>query len=319
MMAPADEINENIFPETKHLQSFNWSFVTFRPRHYSVEQFIIGVIAWNKFEFYFSKANQLDRLLCFYQGASDGIVHGINISLNAIENNLREIGAEFLNSPSLPVLGVGFGEPASAQGMSARHVAERWHTTSSSLYNPDVIEEVIVNDNSTANSRTQIYRKPIDELQLGQEIMKYVVAQRPDYRKNFNPIISPQSRKSKRRPFESEIDYTGSKIVASFATFLKPTFPSGRRVKQRLWDLSISKNKETLFTGNRKHIMLVQVQPTLHHRSLSAAVTSNEELIEIAEDAKKLGIEIMPFVAEIDAGQTILMSEAGKPINSTII
>ncbi|MDB5413743.1 MAG: hypothetical protein JWR10_2078 [Rubritepida sp.] len=297
------------FPDIGNLRNFSWIPILFRPRHFSPEQFVMGVFAFDNHDFFLSRANNFDALSCFFQASAPSIISAANFALDVMEREIERKKSDFANSFISPIFGVSLGELRSSEGESAKAVAQRWNLACSALYKEEEFElrsKIMVE--TFSGDTLSIYTKPRNELELGRNIMEYVTSRRPRFERNFNPIFLPKPH-PKRRPFELEIDYTGTSTVASFSPFYKATLISARRIKQRMWDLTLSRRHETSLTGHRRHTLFVQISDDAIYQEKNQVEKIKDSLLDLEKEGANFDVSVFPFLSGSQAGEQLIKLE----------
>lgn len=285
--------------------------VIFRPIIGSVEQLVIGAIAYSKSNAYLAKANRLDRLSCFYGDSAAG-------AILAIELALEELGFALATNPSLPtgnyipaVSGVSIGPSQDAEGVSLETIASSWLTGMSSLYVSEIpYNSLHLSIEQGNEDEPQVFDGVSDR--LGQLLLDYVGEKQPKLIGAFSEDIRAQVRRRRGSAHGVFIDFSGAKIVANFGILSTSGYAASiDRIKRRMWDLKIVRDSErTSFLG-RNHEMLVQHppenDPQLTQRQIDKIMESIRELEKQADQEE---IRFRPMTTIEQMGDHLVRSEA---------
>ncbi|MET3352652.1 UNVERIFIED_ORG: hypothetical protein ABID33_000535 [Xanthobacter viscosus] len=296
------------FLDFDRLQRAIWSPVLFRPIMGSPEQFVIGIAVAGENGVHLERANQLRRLECVFSDASEMAIMVAETALNVIEADLFRRSTSALTDFKPAISGVLLGDLREAQGISLKQIAVSWMTAMSSLYTrngalqlseeqEEVLEEV-------AEARESGDRLPA-------LVFEYVQLERPNLGRFFsNEIRSGQQRR--RNAHSVIIDFAGSKLVANFGTLASSNFTASvRRIKTRLWDLKVDRDREPSALVMRDHEMIVQ-HPAMNDPQLSQKqVDRLREALEALEaQADQEEIRLRPLNRVDEIGKHILLKEA---------
>lgn len=297
-----------IFHDFERLQRAVWSPVLFRPILGSPEQFVIGIAVAGESGFHLERANQLRRLECVFSGASEVAIAVAETALNMIEADLRKRSQSALTDFRPAISGVLLGDLREAQGISLQQIAVSWMASLSSLYTRNdalqLFEETVEVVSAVSAPRESADRLPA-------LVFDYVASKRPTLDKFFSNDIRIGSQR-RRNAHGVIIDFAGSKLVANFGTLASSNFTAAvGRIKTRLWDLKVDRDRGPGSIGIRDHEMIVQHPPMndphLNRRKIRRL---KEALQALEEQADQEEIRLRPLNTIEEIGEHILIKEA---------
>ena len=247
---------ERQFPSPVHLERAKWAPVLLRPILGSPEQFVIGVAALNERGFHVERANQLNRLECFYGSAASSAILAATIALDDVEDWLA--GSPSLDEYLPALSGEEVGDVREGEGHSLREIAASWMGALSSLYLPPA--PVALHGVSLIDEADDILDARVERARdrLPEMVMEHLSQAFPSLIRYFsNEVREVKGRRTNASHIL--IDYSGAKLVANFGT-LRPSqyAASVDRIKLRMWDLAIDRDKAKGTLVPRVHEMLVQ-------------------------------------------------------------
>lgn len=284
--------------------------VVFRPIIGSLEQLVIGVIAYNNNSAYLARANRLERLHCFYNDQAGG-------AILAIELALEELALDLVSDPSLAasdyisaMSGVAIGPAHEAEGVSLESIASSWLSGMSSLYVPEVSSELQKLMAGRDVEESPAFDRASDR--LGQLLLEYISQRQPKLLSSFSEEIRAQARRRRGSAHSVFIDFSGSKIVANFGILSTSGYAASiDRIKRRMWDLKIARDREKGDLWRRNHEMLVQHPPAndpqLNQRQVDKIMESIQELEKQADQEE---IRFRPMTTVEQMGEHLMQGEA---------
>lgn len=300
----------NSFPSFDRSVRAKWAPVLLEPISGSMERLVIAVAVVNATGFHVESANALRRLECFYADDASGVQYAIEIAIEHLKRDLSRRAVEAISRPEPAICGVVFGECRDAEGVSLEAIGVNWMQQLSSLYRPETTEQLPQTVRGTLVSEAK--RDGADR--LPELVMDYISEKRASYR----PYFSLDLREGKQRRFQGRnhhaiIDFSGSKIVASFGT-LNGGRNLGRSVdtiKKRLWDLKIHRDRNDAGEISRQHEMLIQ-KPTANDPQFSSKQIDNVRTalseLEAQADLERMRLVALPSVEAI--GERVIRAEA---------
>jgi hypothetical protein len=300
-------LNVPIFEEFDRLERAVWSPVLFRPIMGSPEQFVIGIAVASENGAYLERANQLQRLECVFTDASEMAIAIAETALSVIEADLSKRSKSALTDFRPPISGVLLGDVREAQGISLQQIAVSWMTALSSLYARNSAVELA--GGLEALEEAAEAREGSDR--LPSLVFEYVRMERPNLSRYFSHDIRDR-RQRRRNAHGVIIDFAGSKLVANFGTLASGSFTASvGRIKTRLWDLKVDRDKEPSPLAYREHEMIVH-HPPMNDPQLSAKQVERlrEALGALEEQADQEQIRLRPLHSVDDIGRHILSKEA---------
>jgi len=284
--------------------------VVFRPIIGSLEQLVVGAIAYDNRNAYLARANRLERLQCLYNDQAGG-------AILAIELALEELALDLVADPSLAaseyisaMSGVVVGPPHDAEGVSLEAIAGSWLSGMSSLYAPEMSGELVKLMAGRDVEEGPAFDRASDR--LGQLLLDYISQRQPRLLSSFSEEIRAQARRRRGSAHSVFIDFAGSKIVANFGILSTSGYAASiDRIKRRMWDLKIARDREKGNFWNRDHEMIVQHPPAndpqLNQRQVDKVMESIQELEKQADQEE---IRFRPMTTVEQMGDHLVQSEA---------
>lgn len=303
-------IDTDIFPKLRESVSAHCIPVFFEPISGSLERFVVGVVAVNDTGFHLERANQLERLKCFYGQDAIGAVSAVKIASDYLEMDLAERALDALTQPKPAVTGIAFGNLHEVEGKNLESIAESWMAAWSSLYVKPTEETVLVAV-PTANAVEDSGQGDGDRLPF--MVCEHVKLQREGFSKYFNADLREgKQRRRKGSSHKVVIDFSGSKLVANFGTLKAGSLTGSiHLIKRRLWDLKVDRDSEHNSGLGRNHEMILQ-RPTKGDPQITEKqqekLDEAFEALEYQADQEKLRLRALETVQEI--GEHVLKSEA---------
>lgn len=278
----------------------------------SVEQLVVGVIAFDEQRAHLARANRLDRLGCFYDDRATGAILAIELALEELELDLATDPSLLLHAYDAAVSGVKIGPTQEVEGVSLEVIASSWLSGMSSLYVPEASNAQLIEipTGVSALDNPSAYDRASDR--LGQLLLNYVQDKRPKLVDAFSEEIRAQARRRRGSAHSVFIDFAGSKIVANFGILSTNGYAASiDRIKRRMWDLKIARDRERSGFLGRSHEMLVQHppknDPQLTYRQVDKLM---ESVRELEEQANQEEIRFRPLTTVEQIGEHLVQSEA---------
>ncbi|WP_105381394.1 hypothetical protein [Neorhizobium alkalisoli] len=306
-------LDKTIFPQPRSgFVRAKRAAVIFRPIIGSVEQLVIGAIAYDGQSAHLARANRLNRLQCFYDDHATGAILAIELALEELALDLAAdpilASGEYLAAMS----GIAIGPSHDAEGVSLEIIASSWLAGMSSVYVPEISNGALVKLAIAGRDleEPQAFDRASDR--LGQLLLNYVGEKQPKLIDAFSEEIRVQARRRRGSAHSVFIDFAGSKIVANFGILSTSGYAASiDRIKRRMWDLKISRDDERAGFFGRNHEMLVQHppenDPQLAQRQVDKIMESIREL-ERQADQEEIRFRPMTTVEQI--GDHLMKSEA---------
>lgn len=286
--------------------------VIFRPIIGSLEQLVVGVIAYDGQSACLARANRLDRLNCFYNDQARGAILAIELALEELALDLAADPALASGAYQPAISGVVIGPSQEAEGVSLEIIASSWLSGMSSLYVPEtpsgqLAAYPLVDPDM---DDPQIDDRASDR--LGQLLLDYMKVRQPALVGAFSDEIRAQARRRRGSAHSVIIDFAGSKIVANFGILSTTGYAASiDRIKRRMWDLKIVRDSEKTGFFGRKHEMLVQHpsanDPQLTQRQVDKIMESVRELEKQADQEE---IRFRPLTTIEQIGDYLIQCEA---------
>tara|TARA_R110001583_G_scaffold194956_1_gene367911 strand:+ start:70999 stop:71931 length:933 start_codon:yes stop_codon:yes gene_type:complete len=304
-------LSSEIFPSLADSVHAKWAPVLFTPITGSCECLVVGVVAVNDDGFYIQKANCLERLNCFYGEAASAAISAIQIGFEYLEQDLLTRSLDALLMPDDVVTGFKIGSVKNVQGKTLENIAETWMMANSSLYTPKYMD-LTRQENLVASDRDELIGGGSGD-RLPFLVCEYVKSKRDGLRSFFNKDLRDnQVSRTKRKSQEPVIDYSGSKLVANFATLRVSSIArSFELIKLRLWDLDTVKVRERDVMHHREYELLLQ-RPALRDPQITDRQQNKLEaaLGELESQADEKNLRLYPMDTLEKIGEHLLKKEA---------
>lgn len=296
------------FP-TRRGRTFGWAPILFQPIQYSPERLIIGVAVVERSSVHLLRANRLDKLACLFGDAAEDAIFAAEVALQAIEHDFLAGNASIIQGYSASVSGVSIGELREAEGEHWLEVAERWFSASSAMFQKSEIELLSLVPSEVANAVAMAPSVPAPRERLPSLVAEYVTKQRPSLRSGFSPSVF--GRVEKRHPADPKIDFRGFRVNANFATLFANRTTSVDRIKRRMWDLKVLKERAEGNLFDQRFEMFVQ-HPRRDDPQVSDAQQKRlMESINVLEgEADTVEIRLRPLTSVEEIGDFLLAAEA---------
>ncbi|MFG1399572.1 hypothetical protein [Roseixanthobacter pseudopolyaromaticivorans] len=297
-----------IFQDFDRLQRAVWSPVLFRPIMGSPEQFVIGIAVVGAHGVHLERANQLQRLECIFADTSEMAITLAETALNVLEADLLKRSKSALIDFKPAISSVLLGDLREGQGISLQQIATSWMTAMSSLYKRSDALEL---SEELAEAPKEVVEAGEGGDRLPALVFEYVKMERPTLGQFFSSEIR-HGQQRRRNAHTVIIDFAGSKLVANFGTLASSNFSASvGRIKTRLWELKVDRDREPSALIKRDHEMIVQYpfmnDPQLTQKQVDRFGEALEAL-EAQADQEEIRLRPMNTVDEI--GTHILMKEA---------
>jgi hypothetical protein len=298
-----------VFPAFKHSIRALWAPLLLAPIAGSYERLVIGVAVVGEHGFHVELANALDRLRCFYGEDAASIMRAIHLSAEHIKYDLSRRGQKALIERATLVSGVSIGECREAEGATLNSIGESWMKILSSLYRSQIYTAVA--ELAPELPPTDIFKSGGDRLPI--LVLDYVRNRREGLGHFFSEDIrARRMRRSGRRSHEVLIDFAGSKIVANFGTLRVTSISNSVGIlKQRLWELKVDRDKESVKPFPRNHEMIVQ-RPDADDPQITKRQSEHvqEALASFEQQADQEELRFRTFGTVPEIGDHVLIAEA---------
>ncbi|RVU36221.1 hypothetical protein EOI86_13445 [Hwanghaeella grinnelliae] len=300
-------LNERHFPSVEHSVRAHWAPILLRPISGSIEQLVVGVATANAEGFHVELANALDRLQCLYGPDATGAIKAVELAGEHLEHDLSKRSVEALFKPDSIVTGVFVGECMEAEGLSLESLAQSWMTALSSLYVAPEEHYELVAPMSVAI---------VEDVDGGGEgdrlpfmVCDYIKSHRDGYGVYFSADLQAgRPRRAKGSSSKVIIDFAGPKLVANFGTLRAGSLTSSvHRIKRRLWDLKVDRDKEPNVHFARAHEMMLH-RPSKDDPQVTERQQNNidEALEELEAQADQEELRLLAFENVQAIGKRIL-------------
>lgn len=305
------DLSESNFPQLTAGVRARWAPVFLSPIMGSPERLVIAIAAISAHASHVESANALSRLRCLYGGRAETALFASEIAIQELRADLGQRGADALLAPRPIFSGVSLGDMRDGEGPDLATIARAWMSAISSLYDAAKIAAEIVAYQEAGVSEEAAVPGMGDR--LAALVMDYVTRSRPGLQDFFDDEIRerrPRRRKSKVHSVN--IDFAGSRVVANFGTFMAAhRATSVDRIKRRMFDLLVDRDRERGTFNGRAHEMLV------HHPSHDDPQVSERQLEDIHEalddlsnQARAESLEFFRMTSVADIGNHLVEREA---------
>ena len=297
------------FVDFNRLQRVVWTPVLFRPIMGSPEQFVIGIAVAGDNGIHLERANQLQRLECVFAEAAEMVITVAETALNIIDAELSKRSAAALTDFQPVISGVLLGDIREAQCISLEQMAISWMASMSSLYNKSQSSKIDIFVDQPDEFEDSLESKERGD-RLPKLVFDYVYNNKPTLSRYFSDEIR-NSIKRRQNAHKVIIDFAGSKIVANFGTLASSNFTASvSRIKTRLWELKVDRDRQPSMLVRRDHEMIIQ-HPREDDPQLSGKQVSRlkEALNDLKEQATQEEISLRPMNTVDEIGKHILLME----------
>ena len=252
-----DRFNVSAFPDRSTLHPTAWAPLLLRPMLDSPEQFVVAVAAVGRGRYHVEPANRLDRLACIYGAAAEGLTMIVQASLEALLSDLATRGESALVEYRSIFSGVTLGSVSVSEAESPEDAAAFWMSSVSSLYgDADVRDDLLTTDVTELEEPNDYSERSSDR--LPSLVLEAVASSDPGLAQFFNSEIRLDARRRRRNVHKILIDFAGSRLVANFGTLSILHYATSiDRLKRRMWDLKINRDRETAGLAHRAHELIV--------------------------------------------------------------
>jgi hypothetical protein len=287
-----------------------WAPLLLEPVAGSDERLVIGVVVVGADSFHVEFANALERLKCLYSDSAPGSVYAIQLAVEHLNQDLSRRAVEAISDPKPTISGISIGECREAEGESLEAIGKGWMSALSSLYSsePEAMETPSSPGEDELEGRSHGGRDRLPML-----VMNYVSARREGFAQFFSSDLREgRRRRANGRRHEVLIDFSGSRLVASFGTLQVAGLPKSiSLIKGRLWDLKVARDGDPTAATGRRHEMILR-RPPLDDPKLTGKqqgkLSQALEALESQADQEQLRLRALNSIAEI--GDHILSAEA---------
>lgn len=301
------------FPQPTDAVRASWAPIFIEPLAGSGERLTVAVVAANTDNFFVARANRLDRLKCLYGNEAQGIEFAIDVSLDAYDSMLAEVGLSAMRDPEWIFASIHLGQIRDGAGNSVEEIARQWLAYSSSFHDqptPGLIAKTaeLRGFGSEDLAPVSVIRDRLPKL-----VHDYVVERQPRLSKAFSDVsIQVAQGRRRRKSHEVNIDFYGAKIVANLGTLVAGGIgTSVEHLKRKMWDLKVARDQHGSPLLHLRHEMLVQHpandDPQLSQRQLD---NLNEALSELERQADLEQLRLRPLTTVREIGEHILRAEA---------
>lgn len=295
------------FPQVTETQRGRWAPIYLSPILGSPERLIIAVVAVNAAGFHIEAANCLKRLECLYGRAAETAIFATEVALSELRTALAGCGQDALTEGMLVFSGVNIGPVSEGEARSLADLARTWMAALSSLYRHDAVEMLpkLVVEQPDYNVGPQ------DRLPV--LVLDHVSSVRPALEGYFSEEIRMQlKRRPKSKIAGVSIDFSGSKIVANFATLQASTQASAvDRIKRKMFDLKVRRDEDGRLLPQRQHEMIVftpsRNSPLLNEKQVERL---DEALGELTLQSDREGFSFRAMHDVPNIGARLLQAEA---------
>jgi hypothetical protein len=292
------------FPELPSTTRGRWAPVFLSPILDSPERFVIAVAAANDRGFHIESANELKRLSCLYGKSAETALFAAEVAIEELEAALSDRGEAALVEGSLVFSGVALGAVSEGEARSLQQIARTWMSALSSLYRfqPDQIE--IGAEESHDGSSTD---------RLPTLVLEHVSGLNPSLVDRFSEEIrTNRKRRSSSAIAGINIDFSGSRLVANFATLNSSASAlSVDRIKRKMFDLKVRRDKEYGLFEARDHEMILFTPskdgPLISEKQVERV---DEALANLKEQSDNEGFGFFALHDVPDIGARILTAES---------
>jgi hypothetical protein len=255
-------------------------------------------------------ANALRRLECLYGKSAQTAVFAAQVAFDELRSDVSARGLAALKDPKPIMSGISIGEISEGEASSVQQVASSWMSALSSLYSPQEVAVLEAQVPVAMAEEEEYDRRVADRLPI--LVMDYVIGQRPGLEDFFSSEVRAHKDKRRRRnSHEVFIDFSGSHIVANFGTLLvNNRAQSVDKIKRRLWDLKVDRDRQKDTLMSRMHEMIVHHpaydDPQITDRQIGNIMGALESL-EKQADQEELRLRSLTSVSQI--GDHVLRSE----------
>lgn len=291
-----------VFPSRATHVRARWAPLLFSPRPDSPEQLVIGIAVVSANGFYLAEANAWRRMHCLFDAGADTAMLAVRVAFDRMRKALTTGGQQAFEQFVSPFSGISLGPAQVGEAQSERALAELWLSATSSLYDKALAagaETVTVPAKRTPRGD----RLPI-------LVREYVEQRRPGLAQAFSPEFQSAVRQPRVPPQQVRIAFSGSALVANFATLpAKRSKSTIEHIKSLVWDLEQARERDH-YGMSRRYEMLVQHQgrddPQITARQYDGVL---EVLDELGEQARARDLTMLPYSSVPNIGNHLLEIE----------
>jgi hypothetical protein len=304
-MIPAD-----IFPVIKDAKRAKWAPVVLQPVPGSPERFVVGCLVADGASSHLEFANSLDRLSCLYGEKADSLLMALKYAEQSLRVDLTQRKFSEFDSSILPLAGLQFGEVREGVGADLSDIGRSWMSVMSSFHTVPTKVDVVL---PTAESTAMTGERKAAALPLPILILDDIASKRFDLIHYFSERLrTKRGTKTKKRQFGVNIDFSGRKLVANFASLetSKMTASVGS-MQQRLWELKVERDRNNQGNVVKQHELIVRVPTEIELNGEQWRLENVREAIgELVRQADMEELRLRPFPSTSAISAHILALEA---------
>ncbi|WP_141243871.1 hypothetical protein [Sphingomonas lenta] len=294
------------FPSRAKNLRAHWAPILFSPRPDSPERIVVGVVAVSATGHHLAEANAWRRLHCLFEADAETAQLAIQVAFERMRETLAKVGVEGLTQFRPPFTGISLGEARIGEARSERELAEAWLANTSSLFDADLAARAAASASQDADESV----KPVKGDRLPILVREYVEHRRPGLAQAFSPEFQAVGRKVRTPAQKVRIAFSGSVLVANFATLpARPSKVKIEHVKSLIWDLEQGRARDH-YGAQRRFEMIVQHQsrddPQITARQYETVL---EVLDELGEQARLRDLAMRPYTAVPQIGDHLIEFE----------
>lgn len=293
------DIDPRDFPKKGHLRRVKWRPIMLRPILGSPEQFVVGVVAVSLDSFYIAKANCLHRLTCLYEDRWLSSKLVVESALEELERDLALRQEEALIDHHPVFSSILLGELGTADGLSTKAVATSWLRALSSLHS-EVVDEIVQDAEAQEDDSQYDVADAVSQSRdpLPNLVWEAVMSRSPALARYFSREIREKAQRRRTSVHSVIIDFAGSRVVANFGTLAHGSnyAASIDRLKRRMWDLKIARDREHAGLTARSHELIVH-RPSKNDVEVTQRQHGriSEALLALEEQADQEEIRMRPL------------------------
>lgn len=303
MIAPAPSASS--FPRWTNPVLAKWAPVFLEPIMGSAERLVVAVVAVSEDSFHLEAANALRRLECLYGKSAQTAIFAAQVAFDDLRSDLAARGIAAIRDPKPIMSGISVGEISEGEASSVKEVASSWMSALSSLYSAQQVApfEVEIPAEDQEITRGSVVDR------LPGLVMDYVVDHRPGLEPFFSEEVRAHKERRRRRNSHAVfIDFSGSFLVANFGTLLMNNRAQAvDKIKRRLWDLKVDRDKQKGSMIARTHEMIVQ-HPAYDDPQITERQARNigEALDALEQQADQEDLRLRALISVAHIGDHIL-------------
>ncbi|HYI41718.1 MAG TPA: hypothetical protein VE053_15525 [Allosphingosinicella sp.] len=310
--------NWGSFPSREGMQRGSWVPIHFSPNPDTSERLVVAVVAVVGENWAIAEANALRRLNCLYGTEVVTAIVAIETGIQDLRARLTAEGVAALDA-SLVVSGLGLGEPQVGEASTASELAHVWLRAVSSVH--DSRREAETLPVSIAGEAVDPVDHEIRRDRLPILVLQEIQHLRPALAGSFNRQIKlrAQNRDVRIKPQEVYIAFSGTNLVANFATL-----KVGRRKrtvdlsKRLMWDLEQHRRQDQGVLPDRKHEMLLYHPPKDDPELTERQYENLREVAEeLSEQGRESGIGVAAYESVPIIARHVVSGETSIPVTSS--